>query len=172
MKSRGNSTIKHIILKLLMFVTSDPIRLADLLRIAGVKIGSNTYVYRNVTFGNSGLDPITIGNNCVLTGCTILGHDASTNRKLGLRPGEWSMQEPVIIEDDCFVGIGSIILMGVTIGKGCIVGAGAVITKDVPPNSVVGGNPAKIICTVDELVEKRRQLALIHPDFFPDKPRI
>jgi acetyltransferase-like isoleucine patch superfamily enzyme len=172
MKTRHMSGIKHYILKFLMLITSDPIKLAKLWRISGVNIGTNTYVYRNVTFGNGGLDPITIGNNCVLTGCTILGHDASTNKRLGLQPGEWSMQKPVTIDDDCFIGIGSIILMGVRVGKGSIVAAGAVITKDVPPNSVVGGNPAKIICSVDELVEKRRQLALIHPEYFPDKPRI
>ena len=62
--------------------------------------------------------------------------------------------------------------MGTRIGKGSIVGAGAVVTSDVPPGSVVAGNPAQVICTVKELVEKRRQLAIDHPEFFPDKPTI
>ena len=172
MKSNNFSRIKHLTLKFRMMLTSDPLKLAKLWKIAGVKIGANTYVYRDVIFGNGGLDPITVGNNCVLTGCTILGHDASTNKRLGLRPGERSMEKPVIIEDDCFIGMGSIIVMGVRIGKGSIVAAGAVVTKDVPPNSVVGGNPARTICSVDDLVEKRRQLSVIHPEFFPDKPRI
>ena len=49
----------------------------------------------------------------------------------------------VIIEDGCDIGIGSVILPGVKIGEGSIVGAGAVVTKDVLPYSVVAGNPAK-----------------------------
>lgn len=51
----------------------------------------------------------------------------------------------VVIEDGCDIGIGSIILPGVKIGEGSIVGAGAVVTKDVPPYSVVVGNPARIL---------------------------
>jgi acetyltransferase-like isoleucine patch superfamily enzyme len=62
--------------------------------------------------------------------------------------------------------------MGVTIGKGSIVGAGAVVASDVPPGSVVGGNPARVICSVDELVQKRKKLAIAHPEYFPDRPRI
>ena len=134
-------------------------------REKGVQIGQNTLIYPDVNLGRNGKDPITIGNNCVLTGCTVLGHDASTNKELGL---ERSMIQPVIIEDDCFIGYQSIILMGITIGKGSIVGAGAVVTKDVPPGSVVAGNPAKVIGTVNDLVERRKRIKITHPEFFPD----
>lgn len=48
----------------------------------------------------------------------------------------------VKIEDDCWIGAGAIILNGITIGKGSVVGAGAVVTKDVEPYTIVGGNPA------------------------------
>jgi acetyltransferase-like isoleucine patch superfamily enzyme/glycosyltransferase involved in cell wall biosynthesis len=51
----------------------------------------------------------------------------------------------IVIEDDCWLASGSVILAGVTIGKGSIIAAGAVVTKEVPPYSIVGGNPAKII---------------------------
>ncbi len=52
---------------------------------------------------------------------------------------------PVIIGKDCWIGLRSIVLPGVTIGKGAVVGAGSVVTKDVPPYRVVAGNPAKLI---------------------------
>lgn len=52
---------------------------------------------------------------------------------------------PVTICDDTWIGCNAIILKGVTIGRGAIVGAGAVVTKDVPPYAIVGGNPARII---------------------------
>lgn len=100
------------------------------------------------------------------TGCTILGHDASTNLAMGIAPGQPSMKGPVIIEDDCFIGVDAIVLMGVRVGKGSIVGAGAVVTKDVPAGMVVGGNPAKVICSVDELVQRRMTLRQEHPEYF------
>ncbi|MES2583327.1 MAG: acyltransferase [Pseudomonadota bacterium] len=64
------------------------------------------------------------------------------------------------IKDNCFVGHGAIVMPGVTIGPNSIVAAGALITKDVQPGMVVGGVPAKVICTTEELVmrlEKRTE---------------
>lgn len=55
------------------------------------------------------------------------------------------LEAPVVIEDDCWIGFGSAVLRGVTIGRGAIVAAHAVVTKDVPPFSIVAGNPAKIV---------------------------
>lgn len=168
--------VKLLILRILtraaLWITTNPLSIAQIYRWYGLKIGKNTYIYKNVEFGRGGKDPITIGDNCVLTGCILLGHDASTNRALGLLPGERSPIKPVVVEDDCFIGYHAIVLMGVTIGKGSIVGAGAVVTHDVPPGSVVAGNPAKVVCTVAELVKNRKQLALTHPEFFPTRPRI
>jgi maltose O-acetyltransferase len=54
-------------------------------------------------------------------------------------------EEPVIICDDVWIGGRVTILPGVTVGRGSIIGAGAVVTKDVPPYSIVGGNPANVI---------------------------
>jgi acetyltransferase-like isoleucine patch superfamily enzyme len=53
--------------------------------------------------------------------------------------------KPIVIEDDVFIGARVIVTKGVLIGRGAVVGAGAVVTKDVPPFSVVAGNPAKVI---------------------------
>lgn len=141
-------------------------QVAERWRERGVEIGEGTAIY-NVVFGRGGQDPIKIGKHCTLTFCTILGHDASTNVALGMHR---SIRMPVVIEDNCFIGAGAIVLMGVTVGKGSIVAAGSVVTKDVPPGSVVAGNPARVIMTVEELVQKRLELYREHPEYFPDAP--
>lgn len=58
----------------------------------------------------------------------------------------------MVISDDAWIGLNAIILKGVKIGKGAIVGAGSVVTKNVPDMAVVAGNPARIIKMLDEVV--------------------
>ena len=60
----------------------------------------------------------------------------------------------VLIEDWAYIGAYSQIMPGVTIGEGALVAAGSVVTKSVPKNTVVGGNPARIICSTNEYLEK------------------
>ncbi len=143
--------MKKIARRLLMKLKGvpGPLRNAQRYRDKGAVIGEGTYIYRNVHIGTSACDHITIGKDCVLTGCTVLGHDASLKRYIGK-----SISSPVVIGDQCFIGFNATILKGITIGNEAIVGAGAIVTKDVPPRSVVAGNPAKVICTIDELLEK------------------
>lgn len=130
--------------------------LAELYRRKGVKIGKNTIFIPPIMLGRDGKDPIEIGSNCILTGCCILGHDASTNKRLNLFDG--SLKQKVIIEDNVFIGFHAVVLMGVTIGCNSIVGAGTIVTKSFPENSVICGNPGRIICTTDDLVTKRQNL--------------
>ena len=66
----------------------------------------------------------------------------------------------VQIEDWAYIGAYSQIMPGVTIGEGAIVAAGSVVTKSVPPRTVVGGNPARYICTVDEYIQKNQEFNL------------
>lgn len=146
----------------------DPSEVANWYRRSGMNIGARTLIYPDVVFGRGGADPIIIGEDCVLTGCTILGHDASTNSKLGISK---SPCVPTYIGNRCFIGVQSIILMGCYIGDDCIVGAGAVVTKNVPSGNIVAGNPAKIIGRVDELVNKRRELAHANPEYFRELPK-
>ncbi|MCV6599442.1 MAG: acyltransferase [Alphaproteobacteria bacterium] len=130
--------IKMIIMKLKgMNAVS---RNTEKLRMQGFDIGEGSYVYSNAFLDKVDKSLIKIGAGCVLTGCTVLTHDASAK----ISCGETKFA-PVEIEDNCFIGWQSIVLMGVKIGKGAIVGAGSVVTKDVPPNSVVAGNPAVVI---------------------------
>jgi len=58
------------------------------------------------------------------------------------RPGD---DEPIVIQDDAWIGAGAFILKGVTVGRGAIVGAGSIVTKDVPPYAIVAGNPGRVV---------------------------
>ena len=66
----------------------------------------------------------------------------------------------VKIGDNVFIGMNSTILKGVTIGDNVVIGANSLINKDVPSNSVVVGNPQRVVCTIDEYLEKRRAAQL------------
>ncbi len=117
----------------------------------GVKIGNNVHVL------NSKIDKgygylIEIGNNVTITGATILAHDASIKKFLG-----YTKIGKVIIGNDVFIGTGAIVLPNVIIGDNVIVGAGAVVRDSIPSNSVVTGNPATIVCTTEEYIEKNRE---------------
>lgn len=117
------------------------------LRRRGVKIGENCWISHRCRVERHA----EIGNNCTLTNCTILTHDASMRRHLGK-----TLHAKVIIHDNCYIGYGAIVLAGVEIGRDSIVGAGAVVTKDVPPRTVVGGVPARALSDLDTFLAKHR----------------
>jgi len=75
-------------------------------------------------------------------------HPLSPEARAGLNGEEWG--RPVTIEEDCWICGSAIILPGVTIGKGSTVAAGAIVTRDVPPRSVVMGSPARVVKTILE----------------------
>ena len=122
-------------------------------RKMGVKIGEGCNIQNEVMIDYSHNWLIIIGNNVTLAPRVhILAHDASTKPQLG-----YAKLGLTTIDDDVFVGAGAIILPGVTIKKGSIVGAGSVVTSDVPENAVVAGNPAKVICTTEEYYTKNKK---------------
>lgn len=91
---------------------------------------------------------VTIGNNVLIgSGCLITDTDAHPIDWLERRDGRDGNKKvaPVTIGDDVFIGARCIILKGVTIGDRAVVGAGSVVSKDVPPDCIVAGNPARII---------------------------
>jgi carbonic anhydrase/acetyltransferase-like protein (isoleucine patch superfamily) len=93
---------------------------------------------------------IRIGNDCLLARGVMIadydGHPLAPERR-SESPSPEDMR-PVVIEDHVWIAAHAIILKGVTIGRGSVVGAGAVVTADVPPRTVVAGNPARVIKTI------------------------
>jgi acetyltransferase-like isoleucine patch superfamily enzyme len=95
-------------------------------------------------------DLVEIGEGFISApGSMILAHDASTIIHCGK-----ARVEKTVIGNRVFLGANAVILPGVNVGDNVIIGAGAVVTKDIPANSVVGGNPARIITTVDAYIKK------------------
>lgn len=123
-----------------------------------MSIGKNTFIVKSHLVTAS---EINIGNNVLISwGVSIVDHNSHSiiysERSRDIfdwRNGkkDWSLvkSKSIHIHDQAWIGFNSIILKGVTIGEGAIVGAGSVVTKDVPANTLVAGNPAKIIREVE-----------------------
>lgn len=128
-------------------------------RLAGIKIGKGSTIHtgarfydpKNISIGDDtvigeeavldGRDKLTIGNHVAIASEVMI-----YNSEHVIEHEDFiAKDEPVVIEDYCFIGPRAIILPGIKIGRGAVVGAGAVVTKDVPPFAIVGGVPAKMI---------------------------
>ena len=120
----------------------------------GVTIGKNCLIATR----NWPTEPylITIGDNVQLThGVSIHTHGGGNSiRKVY---PDFDVFGKVVIEDWAYIGAYSQIMPGVTIGKGALVAAGSVVTKSVAPHTVVGGNPARFICMIDEFYERNKR---------------
>lgn len=123
----------------------------------GVNIEHNAEFTPNVEIG----DFSGIGVDCEILGPTVIGKNVMmgpeviiytrnhkfTKKEVPIQEQGFEDYKPVIISDDVWIGRRVIILPGVNIGKGCVIGAGSIVTKSFPPYSVIGGNPAKLIKT-------------------------
>jgi len=143
------------------------------LRVRGIKIEEHCTISRKVFFGKNAqigaytriiADPkISIGNNSYLNAhCHLLG-DISIGKNVmigpkciiwsrdhGTKKGVYMKKQnhftaPIELKDGVWIGAGVTILKGVTIGEGAVIGAGSVVTKDIPPESIAVGVPAKVI---------------------------
>lgn len=122
-----------------------------------ISIGDGTFVGHDCSFGVA--DSISIGKHCLLAGGVSIrdydGHSLDATERREHRPMPQEGIKPVVIGDDVWIGAGAMILKGVTIGDRAVVGAGAVVTRDVPADSVVAGNPARIVKSLLEAPDSR-----------------
>jgi maltose O-acetyltransferase len=135
-----------------------------LYRWAGIRIGARTHIYGKLEVEGEGniARKLTIGEGCMFTtplylnasggiqigNRVVIGHHAiiitddhrmdSPEQRCGDR-----VARPVVIEDGVWIAARATVLSGVTLGRGCVIAAGAVVTRDVPPNTLVGGVPAR-----------------------------
>jgi len=136
-------------------------KLVDYLRHRGVRIGENCDLLNQPN--DYGSEPwlIEIGHQVTITsGVRFITHDASSRLFRKMLPNSSPYGNrfgKILILDNCFVGSGSIILPNVQIGPNSIVGAGSVVTKNVPPNMIVAGAPARCICSLEEHIEKYKR---------------
>lgn len=126
---------------------------ADELHSYGIVVGNNCRIYGSIDRGHGFL--VSMGDNVAIAGGSVLlTHDGSTKKILG-----YSRVGRIDIGSDVFIGASCVVLPNVKIGSKVIVGAGSIVTQDVPDNSVVVGNPARVIGTYDDYAAKvKKQL--------------
>jgi acetyltransferase-like isoleucine patch superfamily enzyme len=109
-------------------------------RLRGVKIGNNVEIGHLVLIDNLYPEKVTIDDKATITArCTILAHDESFAYARGGR----EIVRETRISENAFIGVHSVVICGVTVGKRAIVGAGSVVTRDVEDDAIVAGVPAK-----------------------------
>ena len=124
-------------------------------------IGGGTTVHLYGTIG-WGTEPwiITLGNNVYITnGVRFVTHDGGTLLFRDQVP-DLEITKPITIGNDVYIGNNVLLLPGVTVGNKVIIGAGAVVTRDIPDNSVAVGIPARVIKSADEYLEKVKRESL------------
>lgn len=129
-----------------------------------IEVGNNIYIGTGTVL--QAKEFIKIGDNVIISNNVLIvdnnNHPTSPEERLKMSQCEnymadelwtwkYAQSSPIVIEDNVWIGKNAVVMKGVTIGKGSIVALGAIVTKDVPPYSVVAGNPAKI---VKHLMEK------------------
>ena len=117
----------------------------------GLKVGKNFSRQEKTLIDQSHCWLITIGDDVTLAPRVhILAHDASTKKGIG-----FTKIGLVNIGNNVFIGASSTVLPNVTIGDNVVIGAGSIISKDIPSNSVAVGNPAKVICSYAEFINRK-----------------
>jgi acetyltransferase-like isoleucine patch superfamily enzyme len=142
------ASVRGILRGIFLKGTKKNLKILEGCKIGGankVFIGDNVLISRQVEIMAIS-EPIIIGNNCLIAhSVSILAANHRYDNPSKPINSQGMTCAPIIIGDDVWIGCKATILAGVTIGKGAVVGAGSVVTKDVPSYAIVGGVPAKII---------------------------
>lgn len=127
----------------------------------GLHIGAMVRLPASTWIDDSHCFLISIGDRCGFgEGCVILAHDAQMYQSLGVtRVGR------VTIHEQCHIGSQTVLLPGVEVGPRTIVGANSVVSRSLPPETVCAGVPARVICSLQEYLEKHRQALATAPTF-------
>lgn len=125
---------------------------------AGAKIGKNVSIIGDIHFSS---EPylISVGDNTTISfECALITHDAATRviRNMPNQDPRTVIYGPIKIGSNCFIGARTTILPGVKIGDNTIIGSCSLVNKDIPSNVVAAGNPCKVICTIDEYIDKHK----------------
>ena len=136
-----------------------------------IQAGNDVYIGPGANLSASE-SQIILGNKIMFgPNVTILGGDHNTSQigryMFDVKEKLPENDLPVIIEDDVWIGTGAIILKGVTIGTGSIIGAGSIVTKNCPPNSIMVGVPAKVVknrFSDQVLIEHKKLLGIYNSD--------
>ena len=144
------------------------------LRKMGVKIGSGCSIAGNVSVGS---EPylISIGDNVRLTeNVRLITHDGGlwVVRNMHNSYEDADIFKRITIGNNVHIGVNSVIMPGVTIGNNVVVGCGAIVTHDIPDDSVAVGVPARVIETVDEYIEKNKEKYLYTKSLSYDEKRM
>jgi len=111
-----------------------------------IRVGKNVFVNQNCTFYDLGgldiADDVMIGPNVNII---TTDHPLEPSRRRSVTIGK-----PIVIEKNVWIAAGATIISGVTVGENSVVAAGSVVTKEVPPNTLVGGNPARVIRSIGD----------------------
>ncbi|EKE39641.1 ankyrin, putative [Entamoeba nuttalli P19] len=122
-----------------------------------ISIGDNCIINFNCTILEGG--PVTIGNRVLIgPNCNLIGISHTTCEKIRNYGACTALGKPIVIKDGAWLGAGVIVLPGVTIGENAVIGAGSVVTHDIPDNMIAVGSPARPIRRVSE-----------YPDWTPDQ---
>ena len=131
------------------------------LRELGCKVGDKTRFVGKLDKIGSEPYLIEIGEDCLISD-NVYFHTHDGGVKVLNTLGYWGKETcdrmaRIKVGNNCFIGSGARIMMGVIIGDNCIIGANSVVTKSIPSGSVVAGMPAKVICSIDEYFKKNTE---------------
>lgn len=153
---------------------ASPSRRCELYRKYGkVQIGNKCLIGSDVHFGS---EPylVTIGDNVRITqGMRFITHDGGLWVVRNMYPEyeHADLIKPIVVGNNVHIGIGSIIMPGVHIGDNCIIGCGAIVTKDIPDGSIAAGVPARVIEDIDTYIEKNRESYIYTKNMTAEKKR-